>query len=652
MNKKYSRKRTTKGRRLLQVTKLPNVRKVAVAPTGAQSVLKTMDMRQTPLVHKAPRTGHSSMPADTAHVETLPEKKAAPSVETQRSTGGRVGGKAPRKKKERTRIFAPGYLDKHTEITNIHNTNLTSRIIERPSSNPQLDPIYMDYVVEQVGSTTQLDKYKKMYPRVVIPIPAYGDVPQTVGGDDPTTSGQLLKGETFCGFNRANVHWPTAYYDHCLTSINVNNNLAACRSLFNRSQIYLLLKDMWTRATSQSPTPATSFEDWWQALSEVPSGEQSYGLPVDEIECIFEYQNRSTSVDMNMSIYMCTPKRILKANQTPMQTWFDPWTNGTNVTENNWSMLMNPDYRYNPILQAEPEVMGTSDNAGVGTNSTNPNTNPIRIFETRASVQTASTEVCLDATPFLSEEFKRNWRVITVHKVKLMPQQSLFYKMKLDFSKILNMKEFFSDGADGNREHPFFFPDMTVFPMIKYYGSEVTGESKSLRQDPTGPIGPYLYRNLAQESTGPGTAPCCLSVGMECKAIVHQKSYPLYQPYTSGNLLPQRDWIELLMDNFTAKSRELFRFDSIQRGVNTPYYRINQNMTDFYNKPSWLNPGTQLEYATAMVELDTHNGIVPSTSSPSSTICRWGENEDMDWTTIDTISRSRIVQTQSDINPN
>lgn len=652
MNKKYSRKRTTKGRRLLQLP-TPAKTRVAISPTGPQSVLKTMDMRQSPLTHKAPRTGLSTMPKEAAHVETVPEKKSAPSIETQKISGKRTGGKVPRtRKKENIRIFAPGYLDKHTEITNIHNTNLTTRIIERPTDNPQLEPIYMDYVLEQVGSTTQLDSYKKMYPRVEIPIPAYGEDPQLVGGDDLSTSSQLLKGQTFCGFNRANVHWPTCYYDHCLPAVNVNSNLAACRSLFNRSQIRLLLYNMWVRATTNSSTVPISFDEWWLKLTEVSFGDESYGFPLDELECVFEYQNRSTSVDMYMSIYMCTPKRILKANQTPMQTWFDPWSKNDQdpgepiIISGNSSMLMDSNYRYNPIVQCEPEVMGTSDNAGVGTNSTNPNTNPIKIYDSRFSVQTASTEVTLDATPFFSEEFKRNWRVITVHKVKLMPQQTLFYKMKLDFAKILNMKEFFSDGADGNNEHPFFFPDMTIFPMIKFWGSEVTGESKSLRQDPIGPAGPYMYRNLAQESTGPGTAPCCLAVGMECKAIVHAKSVPMYDPSFS------QDWLDLLMDNFTTKSRQLFNYNDPERGISTPYYRVNQNILDFYNKPSWENSSViTTEYATALCELNTHSGDVPFNANPSPLICNWGNSDALDWTTIDTISRSKIVSTKSDINP-
>ena len=477
---------------------------------------------------------------------------------------------------------------------------------------------------------------------------------QKVGGSLITDSKNLLTGETFCGLNRANVHWPTAYYDW--TEPTLEDRLAPNHSLFNRNQIVELLRNLWNRATEQDPNnpPTISFDDWWTQVTSTVGGDQSYGFPVSELEVIFEYQNRNTATDMYMSIYMCTPKRILNANQTPMADWFNPFLGPDVAPLKNNAMLMNPYYRYDPLIMSEPEVMGTSDNAGPGTNTTDPNTNPIMIYANRDRVQTASTEVCLDATPFLSAEFKRNWKVVTVQKVKLAPQQTLFYKMRLDFSKIINMKEFFADGAQGNNEHPFFFPDMTIFPLVKFWGSEVTGESKDLLANQA--LGPYKAgRNLAQESTGPRTGACALSCHMSCNAVVHAKQVPLYMPtgIPSNQALLERNWLELLMDNFTTKSRELFDYNDPQRGVDGPYNTVNENLLDFYNKGTWSNVSalTAPEFATSLVQLNTHTGIISTTGEPVASQLKWSSTWDIGYNSVETVSKQKIVTTQSDINP-
>lgn len=660
MNKKYSRKTTTtrtkKGRRLLQVgvSTIGRTRlRPAVTTTLPESILKAHRSGAATLTHATKREAVSSADASSKpFVETSSKKTEQPEeVRTYKRTGKSVGGRVKRRKKPTPVHFIPPMLDSRSEQTNIHNTNLTSRTIERPSQTPQLDPIRLNYVVEQVGDSKQLDMYKTMYPRVPLKIYQFS---QKVGGSLTTNSQNLLTGETFCGLNRANVHWPTAYYDW--TEPIIDNRLAPDHSLFNRNQIVELLRNLWIRATEQDPNnpPSMSFDDWWQKVTNTIGGDQSYGFPVSELEVIFEYQNRNTATDMHLSIYMCTPKRILNANQTPMTDWFNPFQGIDATPLKNNSMLMNPGYRYDPLIMSEPEVMGTSDNAGAGTNTTNPNANPITIYANRTRVQTASTEVCLDATPFLSAEFKRNWKVVTVQKVKLAPQQTLFYKMRLDFSKIINMKEFFAEGAQGNNEHPFFFPDMTIFPLIKYWGSEVTGESKDLLAQQG--LGPYKAgRNLAQESTGPRTGACALSCHMSCNAVIHAKQVPLYMPTgtPSNQALLERNWLELLMDNFTTKSRELFDYNDPQRGVDGPYHTVNENLLDFYNKSTWSDPSTLTakEYGTSLVELNTHAGTIPTTGEPVASQLLWSATTDIAYNSVETVSKQRIVTTQSDINP-
>ena len=625
--------------------------RVAVSPTGSQSAAKIHELKQPTIVHRAKRTTRPGTAGEWLEQSAFVE---SPKVRVEESrTGVRRGGKAPpRRGKGRgggDKFFAPVYLDQKSKQTNIHHVNLTTSLIHKPAVNLPPSPINMDYKLVQVGNSSQLDGFKKMYKKTKIQL----NVPTQYVGGAGIHSRNRLRDQTFAGLSRKGIHLPHLYADH--TDPNTGEaklNLTASRSLFNRDQIKDALRQMYTKASEvSSPVIPISFDDWLKDIVMPAGAENRYGLPVGKIECLFKVLNRNTASDCHLSVYLCTPKKRLKAVQHPANTWVNFWKGNSDMTAAEASVLMNNDYRYNPVLQADYQIMGT---AGPG-DTVNPNTNPISIYTNRAQVLTASTEVSLDSSPYLSQEFRNSWEVVTVHKIKLLPQQSLNYKFEFEFSKVLDLKSYFSDGSLTS-EKTYFYPEESVYPLFCFYGSETAAESKALQENVNYPDPVPKIRNLAQESTSLRTAPTCIVSEMEASMELYLKEPPMYtMGGQTAHPLLQRDGLDMLMENLTSQTRYIIPADDPQRGITSTYYYCNENITDFFDKPSWVqqNFPSGIEYASTIVELNTKaaGNVVPTNANPPTSALRWGNSEMINYNTVETVSRTQIVRTQSDMLP-
>lgn len=618
--------------------------RIAVSPTGTAAAAKIHELKQPEIIHKAKRTSQTAGEwVEQANFVESP-KKTAQKMETK--TASASGGSSPprvRKGKRGDKFFFGAYLDQKSKQSNVHHVNLSNSLIHKPSANLPPNPIYLDYKVQQVGNSSQLDKFRKMYKATKIEL----DVPSQYVGGTASNSRNRLRNQTFAGLNRKNIHLPHLYFDYT-DNTTPKKNLTAAQSLFNRGQIENALEQMYLQASQQaSPAITPSFADWLKDIYE-PAGEANrYGLPVGDIKCHWKLLNRNVATNLHLSIYLCTPKRKLKAVQNPANCWVNFWKGADDMSDAERSVMLDPAYRFNPILQADYDTMGSSGPA----NTQDPNVNTISIFSNRDQVQTVSSEVALNISPYMSQEFKNNWSIVTVNKVMLLPQQTLHYNMEFLFSKILDMKEYFSDGALSSEKY-YFYPDESIVPLFCFYGSETAAESKFLQRNTgTGPA-PKI-RNLAQESTTIRTAPCCLSQELEQSMTVYGKEIPQYTMSSTHPLL-LRSGIELLMENLTSQTRYVMPAEDPQRGIQVPYHFCNDSVVDFFDKPSWID-GTHAnpEYANTIVEVDTKTtgNATPTNAEPPVSSLSWASTDIINSTTVDTVARTQVVKTESDIIP-
>ena len=572
---------------------LPSVPKAAAKIAEVQpEVLKVQEKRTT---------------ASAKHMKTEPVE--SPSVKSGRS----VGGRAPRNS---TRIPSTPDIIMPIGPTHYRGT-FSSKTIEFQDELTPPGPIVLDYEVRQNGSPKRLDTYKKMYKGSSYEL----DTPTLLVGGEEDQKTKKLQPSTMAGYGRSNIHWPYAWNDYVGTSTEQLTSRTGC---FTRTQIENVLVEIF-KAAQPFPT-APDVQTVITAIEDSIGGDQRIDFPLDYIECQYKYLNNNVSLPMELSLYLCVPKRNMTVFHNPMYDWFDPFT------ASNGSDKMLQDYLYNPVLTAANDVMFEADATGTVTN--------VAMVTNRNNILAASTEVVPEATPQgFSAQFRRNWDVKHVQKIILQPQQELILNLKVKMSKLLDWKQFLSYDSLGEKYE--LYKDMTLFPMIKFRGYDTTGVSKGLKRKST-----VQTQNRFITTTAPRSGPCMLSSTMTINARCYvTNNYPrdMTESINVNNIL----------DCFQVTKRELEKYNSLERGENTPYFRINDNLGYFSGEDT--KPATNTFY-TSVVELNVKSGVgnVPTSDSVLLTQAPTYlpvANSKGDWGVVDinTTTRNILRQAESDI---
>ena len=544
---------------------------------------------------------------------TASERKTAP-VESpkQRRSGAKVGGRAPRKPtnvgRNDTLIgMAPTYLKGPQKSTVISHA-------EYDAGSPP-PPIEVAYEVGQTGSSKRLDEYKKMYKGSTYEL----DTPTLSVGGSGSNASRKFRPSTMAGFGRKNVVWPYWINDYYATSSD--DHLTSRTSCFNRSQVEDLIFKMWQNVGVPNPTLNGLIDD----LENAVGGDTRIDFPLDYIEVEYKYFNNNTALPIDMSLYICTPKRNLTYNHSPMSDWFNP---AVELNEDTTEHML-ADYCYEPTLTAAQDVM-FNNSSGTLSN--------INIRARAGSILTASTEVVPEATPqSFSIKFQRNWQVLQVQDFQLMPQQELKVTCRVKFSKMLDFNMLFGSESSADAYHNF--ADLSIFPMVTFQGSDTTAVSENLKRQGVTDMNRFL------DTTAPRSSASMLSSSMTAKARVHTKSAPLRDfrgtyNYTIGDIL----------DVFSVSKRELLPYNDIERGEQCPYYQVNDNLGYFCDK---TDKPTSNYHLTQLVTLNVKGaglGPLPTAAEPAVDQLSAVSTDD-DWALLEskTISRATVEKTGADI---
>ncbi len=485
--------------------------------------------------------------------------------------------------------------------------DMSNTVTELMTGTNQPPPIEIDYSIHQTGSSSRLNKFRKMYPSTTYQIPR---LTKTIGPARLISSDVQIQETGVCGFGRSGVLWPYSWYD-LVNQFNQGVTLKTCQqSNFNRSQILQTMKTMFDEAWVNNPTPL-SWSDFEEALENLQGGDQGYSFPMDSIESQFKYENRNVQLPVNISLYICTPKKDLAEIDTPQSNWFNPWA--TSKDKRPWPssplLQMRSDYFYNPAITSQENIAVTG---------TDPLVSTVTMKENVDNILTLSTEVVPDASPSgFSELFNENWEILTVRNVRLLPGQTLILNLKTHLSQPLNLDRFLGYGKVWNNETTLFrhqsFAGLTLAPMIKFYGDDVAGASKGLAKvtTPAGTSPLPDIKNRVFQSTAARSGPSMITAGHKVKARCSVQTAPLAGETSA--FIGKRS-IESILMNFSTRSRNLFRFDAAERGQQTAYWKIN-NFCEYFAGDDIVSDGT--EY-TQVVEFDPRvDGGVNHNSNPS-----------------------------------
>lgn len=537
----------------------------------------------------------------------------AESPKPSRASGANVGGKASTRKptsvgNDTTVPMGPVYIKGPQRNTVISYT-------EYDEGTPP-PPMEVVYEVGQTGSPKRLNEYKKIYKGSTYEL----DTPTLNVGGTGSNKDKKFRPSTMAGFGRKNVVWPYWLHDYYAGAAD---QLTSASSCFNRKQIQDVLFKMWVGATGLSDA---RLKEVIQNIEDTAGGDVRVDFPLDYIECEYKYFNNNIAMPIDMSLYICTPVKDLTGKQNPMHDWFNPGT----ADSGSDSELMLPDYYYEPTLTAAENVMFTNNQ---GTMS------GIALKGNKESILCASTEVVPEATPQgFSVKFRRNWKVLHVQPFLLMPQQELIVKFRVKLSKLLDLKQALAYDSGGQKYQSY--ANLTMFPMVTFQGQDTTAVSSNLKRTGVTAMNRFL------DTTAPRSGPSMLSSSMTTRARVHTKSAPLRgfsadYNYTVGDIL----------DIFNVSKRELFAYDSVERGEQCPYYQVNDNLGYFCDKKTKPTTNYHLSQLCTLALKSATTKTLPTTTEPT-TANLSALDTNTSWQVIEskTISKSFLEKQRSDIN--
>lgn len=556
---------------------------------------------------------------------------------TKRATAAQVESEPvfqPKEKKDGTmeRPNYPGVAIFQKMGKSVFKGIISSETIVFEDKQQPPRPICLEYDLHQTGNSKYLRERKREFGSTSLEIPLPNLTVSGADTDPLEDLSYLIQNSTCCGHNRANVHWPYSWHDYC----NPQHSLTAQQGCFTRQQLRsFLIKQI--KETSPASTTWAEAENALEQILDQPGDVRQY-FAFESVECEYKYMNNNLSLPMYLSLYVNTPTRDLPLKNDPLYDWFQPWTAEADQDDRK----MPVEYRYFPQLTASNELM-------YSISSSPPYVVQNPDFTTdshRNSILTVSTEVVPEATPMgFSQRFRDHWHTLTVQKVLLQPQQELKVRFKVHLSQMLDCRRFLRQGTE-DVPMPQFFEELTLFPIVKFWGEDTVAVSQNLRR--TGATANALINDVV-ETTAPRSGPCLLSESQTCRVRARINA-AIKNPITSGS--PDIIWNNWFV-NISAKVRELFPSDDYQRGVTTPYYRCNNNVGIFCNKTGEAVPTPPVGTSPALTTLcaiDSKTSTVSPTTGPTVAQIKPADYvRDWNYATIETVARTTSRRTQSEV---
>lgn len=515
--------------------------------------------------------------------------------------------------------------------------DMSSTITELKTDANLPPPIEIDFSMHQTGSSTRLNKYRKMYPSTTYEIPKQQE---SLKPFRTLSTQDQIQESSVCGFGRTGIFWPYSWYDWCKAKDQTHRLKTCQQSCFNRTQIEDTIRQMYDDAW-ENVSPPITFNAFLKELEQLKGGDQAYSFPMDSISSQFKYVNRNVQLPLNISVYICTPKKDLPEINTPQADWFNPWSidPSTAPLPSSNSLSMRPDYFYNPAVTGQENVAVTG---------TSPTVSQVTMKENVDNLITISTEVVKEATPSgFSELFNENWEILTVKKVRLTPGQELVLNLHTHLSKPLNLERFLGDsrvfdGFDTLFRHQSY-AGLTLFPMIRFYGDDVAGTSAGLSKVPF-PAGDRTeIKNRVFQSTAPRSGPALITGTQTVKSRVSVPAAPLSGESAAFNGTRS---IESVLMNFSTKARNLFKYNAPERGQQCPYWKINDFCEYFVGK----DPNVSGTKYTEIVEVSPRTGGTPIGENPSwSNVTLLNPKDSKDWVEIDVSSTRQLRTIRADV---
>ena len=588
--------------------------------------------------------------------QTVPQESARPS-----RTGARRGNKTSGRRGGDPTYIPPQMDIKEPRHYVQYHGNFTNKIIELPATMMPAPPINLAFKVKQNGNPKRLDNWKSMYPATTVELTSPY---QAVGGENNPEAKRAKT--TACGFNRSNVHYPSAWRDYVyrrnlgkpVSNPKRNSSgfkygtvdILACRSSnFNRYQ----LEEMFWAGYFESMTGAST--SWDKFIKDVEQnydgGDEKWYFPLSSVTTEYTYSNRNIATDLNMSIYICTPKRHLTFLNDPMADWVD-WFDQNDKDETldlSDGIKMNPAYAFEPIITADVNEIGTV--SGDGTTQTNtPVQNCDRII-------TLSTEVVAEASPHgFSNTFRQNWDIVDVKHVKLMPQQTLNFTVTTELSQMLDLQEMFASGqqipeAGGGLPY-VMYKGLTVLPMVKFWGSPISGESSGQVYVPDHGPGVNTNRDLSTPgvnrvlaTTQAQSSASMMTQTQRTKCRIHAKN-----TVVENSVIASQDPFFWLFDNLPNKQRKLLPVGDPSRGQEGPYYMVNDHAGYFCNITT--KPG-HAAFTANVALLNSRSKLIDGINEPTNDQVRMVDvDHSWDYIETETVSRMQLVKSGSDAGKN
>lgn len=625
-------------------TRKGKTRRVAASPQTRPAVAKPKISKSTwrkPKAQTLNERDKHTMNRKKTELKTKPEMKRATKTDLlTQPTNVPKPSSAARMSKTKSSIeptipMGPQFFQKLGDY--VFEGDMSNTITELKTEANLPPPIEIDYSIHQTGSSTRLNKYRKMYSSTTYEIPKLTEAlsPKT----EVATTAQIQE-SSVCGFGRAGLLWPYSWWDYC-NNVSTTKRLKTCQqSNFNRTQIEETMKKMYDEAWQSHSSPPVSWSDFLAALENVKGGDQSYSFPMDSISSQFKYENRNVQLPVNISVYICTPKKDLPEVNTPQSDWFCPWATNKNLHPFPTTDLasMRPDYFYNPCVTAQ---------ANVAVAGTDPSSSAVTMKENVDNILTIATEVVKEATPSgFSELFNENWEILTVKNVRLTPGQTLILNLHTHLSKPLNLDRFLGEQKVWSDYKTLFrnqsFAGLTLVPMIRFYGENCAGASQGLSKVPN-PVGtrPEI-KNRVFQSTAVRSGPAMITSNHTVKSRISVPNAPLSGESTS--FVGKRS-IESILMNYTTRARNLFKYNDPERGQQCSYWKINDFIEYFAGKN--LVDGNLY---TEVVEFSPRAGGVGSNSNPAWTdLTLLNPKVDENWLEIDVSSTRAQKALKADV---
>lgn len=624
-------------RRRRRVAASPQSRPAVAAPKVARPA-RTASTYRKPKAQTLNERDKHTMRRMKTELKTKPEMKRATKADLL-TTPTNVPLRPPTSPKAKTSMeptipMMPQLYQRMGEF--VFEGDMSNTITELKTDTNLPPPIEINYTMHQTGSSTRLNKYRKMYPSTTYELPKQSEAIKPYR--DTATLDQIQE-SSVAGFGRTGIYWPYSWFDWCNATSQTERLKTCQQSCFNRSQIEATIKKMYDDAWAGS-SPPVDWDVFLEGIERLKGGDQAYSFPMDSLSTQFKYINRNVQLPVNLSVYICTPKRDLPEVNTPQSDWFNPWSiDPTTAPIPGDSLTMRPDYFYNPAVTGQENVAVTG---------TDPQLSAVTMTQNSDNILTISTEVVKEATPSgFSDRFNENWEILTVKRVRLTPGQELLLNLETKLSKPLNLERFLGDAQVFQNNDTLFrqqsYAGLTLFPMIRFYGDDIAGTSQGLSKVPNPAGARPEVKNRVFQSTAPRSGPSMITGTQTVKARVSVPNAPLSGTSTAFD---GKRSLESILMNFSTKARNLFKYDAPERGQQCPYWYVN-DFCEYFAGEGVKTDGTLY---TEILEISPRDGGVNTSQNPSwNDITLLDPKVVKDWVEIDVSSTRQLRTIRADV---